>query len=165
MRASSSSLSRPSLKFSSSAQAAAETGMRKILELHSKQELAKLCDELGLPDEGMQKEQIINSIFSEELNNVDDYKHVLSLMWEGRSPRLCALFLLIQFVMQSVSMYFFYTHLSTSGCLYAINDRDRDWISKCWARTGIEELFNGPKTSCSAKVAWSIQAWYSNTCW
>ena len=71
------------VKFSSSAQAAAEKGMRKILELHSREELAKLCDELGLPDDGLQKEEIIQAIFSEELKSVADYRRVMSLMWEG----------------------------------------------------------------------------------
>ena len=77
------SLSQPGVKFSSSAQVAADAGMRKILELHSHNELSKLCDELGLPDDGLQKEEIIDAIFSEELKNVEDYRRVLSLMWEG----------------------------------------------------------------------------------
>lgn len=77
------SLSQPAVKFSSSAQVAADAGMRKILELHSHNELSKLCDELGLPDDGMQKEEIIDAIFREELKSVEDYRRVLSLMWEG----------------------------------------------------------------------------------
>lgn len=71
------------VKFSASAQAAAESGMRKILELHSHEELAKLCDELGLPDDGMQKDEIIDAIFREELSTIDDFRRMLSIMWEG----------------------------------------------------------------------------------
>ena len=70
-------------KFSSSAQAAASAGMRKILGLHSRDELSQLCDELGLPDDGMQKEEIIDCIFREELSTIEDFRRVLSLMWEG----------------------------------------------------------------------------------
>jgi hypothetical protein len=69
--------------FSSSARSAAEKGMRQILEQHTPEELAKLCDELGMPDEGLPREDVIRTIFEEELRTVDDYRRILSLMWEG----------------------------------------------------------------------------------
>jgi len=61
----------------------AKRGMRVLLEMHDMDELETLCDSLENTAEGSSKSETIDWIFSSKLNNYEDYRELLSLMWEG----------------------------------------------------------------------------------
>jgi len=60
----------------------ARKGMQVLLGLHNDDELGDLCDSLRL-DMMPSKEQTIDAIFAQKLTTFEDYRHVLSFMWEG----------------------------------------------------------------------------------
>lgn len=68
--------------FTKKTAAVAKKGMRELLNIHNEEEFETLCDAAGVSMMPT-RSRTLDAIFSEHLTTFDDYRNLLSFMWEG----------------------------------------------------------------------------------